>query len=589
MALDEALFGRLHRWWVARNRGRTAATELRMQEQEPRWSRLLWLLAGRELRLAFGPGAGRLGECARLPSGVPTGASRADAEAFVVLRLALAAAAEVTALGAPSSPDDEAAAAAALPRLLEWLDHHWPGTRSLLPAATRYARATGLVAMDAQSATVLLAALGSLPMPAAPGASPAPGGPAAPRQALPSGSEREKRQRAEVEVITLDARDDGANPLAHVFEKVRTAEEHTGGNRTVDGSDELGDHLDALEELDLRRVVRSHRATNSVFRADVDFVAGGAELPKGASAGATVARYDEWDERSRRYLRDWCAVHAGVAAAADPVATEAVVGPVRARHAGTIAQLRAEFARLVRGRVLQNRQPVGSDLDLDAIVERHGDLCAAARGSAVVGEARLYTARRPAARDVAVLLLLDRSLSSDSWIAGRRVLDTTREAVLVLGEALAGVRLPVAIGAFCSHTRNDCRYESLGDFAGDWPTAQRRLVALRPDGYTRVGPALRHATAQLTAQPARRRLLLVLSDCKPVDYDHYEGQRGIGDVRQAVREARAAGVETLALAIDRRAAPHLPQMFGASGFRVLPDAGQLARVLARLHERLLRG
>lgn len=582
MALDEDLFGRLHRWWARRRRNRAAEGELRPEDQAARWDRLVWLVAGRELRVAFGPGAGRVGESVRLPDRVPVGVSRADAEAFVMLRLALAAAADNTACSVAIP------LAEALPHLMAWLDREWPGVRRLLPAAARHAATAGLVEAGAAEEAVLAAALDGLPAPAATAPAVAPRGPVAPREALPAGTEREKTRRAEVEVIAVDERDDGANPLAHVFEKVRTAEEHTGGNRAMDGSDELAEHLDALEELDLRRVVRSHRATSSVFRADVEFAAAGAELPSPSPAGAATARYDEWDDRSRRYLRDWCAVHAAIAASADRAATAAVVGPVRARHAATIHQLRAEFARLVRGRVLQNRQPVGSDLDLDAIVERYGDLRAAARGAAAVGEARLYTARRPAARDVAVLLLLDRSLSSDSWVAGRRVLDTTREAVLVLGEALAGVRLPVAIGAFCSHTRNDCRYEVVAGFAEPWSLAQRRLVALRPDGYTRVGPALRHATAQLAAQPARRRLLLVLSDCKPVDYDHYEGRHGIGDVRQAVREARAAGVETLALAIDRAAPAHLPQMFGPAGFRVLPDAGQLARVLARLHERLLR-
>ena len=125
-------------------------------------------------------------------------------------------------------------------------------------------------------------------------------------------------------------------------------------------------------------------------------------------------------------------------------------------------------------------------------------------------------------------------------------------------------------------------------FRESWQAMAPRLFGLEPDGYTRIGPALRHAAFRLAAQPARRRLLLVISDCKPVDYDHYEGRRGIGDVRQAVREARRNGIETLALAVDKRAGDHLPSMFGNRGFRILSDARSLAQAMARLHERMLR-
>ena len=45
----------------------------------------------------------------------------------------------------------------------------------------------------------------------------------------------------------------------------------------------------------------------------------------------------------------------------------------------------------------------------------------------------------------------------------------------------------------------------------------------------------------LAAEAAARRLLLVLTDGKPNDLDHYEGVHGIEDSRQAVGEARAAG------------------------------------------------
>ena len=405
---------------------------------------------------------------------------------------------------------------------------------------------------------------------------------------MPHGTERQAKGQRTAEVVEVDRRDDGATPLAHVFEKVKTAEEHTGGNRAMDGSDELDDHLEALEELDLRRVVRSRNATASVFRADLTMEASAVELADSGPAPSATIPYDEWDERHRRYLPGWCAIHAAQAPAApDPVAAATAARTLRSRHAALLRTLRLEFQRLQRHRAIRQRQPSGPSLDLDAIVEQHGTLVAARAGHGSAGEARLYEARRAAPPQVATLVLLDRSLSSDSWVQGQRVLDTARNATFLLGEVLQDVQLSFAVATFCSHSRRDCRFDAVKDFGDDWQRCSRRLFGLRPDGYTRIGPAIRHATALLAREPARQRLLLVVSDCKPVDYDHYEGRHGTGDVRQALREAHRAGVKTLALAIDSTAGLHLPRMFGPRGFRIVPNLAALTTALARLHERLL--
>ncbi|MCB9886725.1 MAG: VWA domain-containing protein [Planctomycetes bacterium] len=474
----------------------------------------------------------------------------------------------------------------ALPELRAWLAREWPGVAPCFDGAERFVDAVG---RDIGADAARRIAFGGLPRGAAPsGGAPVGDGGSAGRDDLPTGSERQRRRRSDVERIELEEQDDGHNPLAHVFEKVRTAEEHTGGRRAPDGSDELAEHGEALDELDLRSVVRSKVPTRSVFRADVEFAGELVDLEDEGPPPDAVFSYDEWDERRRNYLPAWCAVREAHARGVDPGEALRHVAAVRAAHARALRRLCGEFRRLLRGNASTRRQPSGGDVDIDAVVDRHGDLRAAARGRPMRDDGRLYVARRPSRRDVAVTLLLDRSLSSDSWVANRRVLDVTRTAVVMLADVLRSVRLPAEAAAFCSHTRRDCRYDVLKTFDAPWSALPAGLFALEPDGYTRIGPALRHAAQRLARRPATRRLLVVLSDCKPVDHDHYEGRRGIGDVRQAVREARRDGIDTVALAVDRAAGPHLAAMFGAHGFRVLPEPDRLAEALTGLHERLLR-
>ena len=97
---------------------------------------------------------------------------------------------------------------------------------------------------------------------------------------------------------------------------------------------------------------------------------------------------------------------------------------------------------------------------------------------------------------------------------------------MALGDALAAAETELSVAAFSSQTRLDCRFELIKTFAEPWGSARHRLEAVTPRGYTRIGPALRHATELLRERAARRKLLLLLTDGKPNDYDRYEGRHG---------------------------------------------------------------
>jgi nitric oxide reductase NorD protein len=179
-------------------------------------------------------------------------------------------------------------------------------------------------------------------------------------------------------------------------------------------------------------------------------------------------------------------------------------------------------------------------------------------------------------------VLLDGSLSTDAWVDGRRVIDVAKASLVMLGEALSGTEAEVGVAAFHSNTRRDCRFLVLKGFAEPWSKAPPRLAPLTPRGYTRIGPALRHATKLLEGCQARRKLLVLVSDGKPTDYDRYEGRYGIADVRRAVGEAEQRGVRTFGLAIEKEARSYLAQMFGPRGYEVLPRPEALAEALARV-------
>ena len=381
-------------------------------------------------------------------------------------------------------------------------------------------------------------------------------------------------------LVELDQRDIANDVLVHTFDKSDTAEEFQGVTRTPDGADELAQHAEALQELDLRDVVRSPTRTQSIYKTELLFDSDIDDMADAGSPSAPAYVYDEWDGKARRYKPRWCTVHVSRPPAPAPHAAAAAAAILH-KHRRIIRDLRLLLDKIRCTRVLRNRQPEGADVDLDAVVDRYATVH---NGSPP--DDRLYLARRRHRRDLVTLLLIDLSYSTDAWIQGYRVLDIAKESVLVLSEVLAQWRDRVGIGGFYSNTRRDCRFVLLKSFDEPWPRCKAALASLEPTGYTRIGPALRHGVALLERQQAAKKLLLLISDGKPTDYDRYEGRYGIADVRQAMREAHQARIHTYALAVDVQAKHYLPQMFGSGNFQILPHPAHLVRGLTDLYRRL---
>lgn len=389
-------------------------------------------------------------------------------------------------------------------------------------------------------------------------------------------SEHDAKPIEDVVQIDLNEQRELELPI-HAFEKVETAEAFNGTLRKQDGSDELDEQLEALEEVDLSHLVRGGPQTHSVLRAEVGLEL---EIPhvQRIAPGERAVLYDEWDMRAKRFRRDWCAVYP------TPLPLPASTPWVDQATADTRRQADALRAELVRQRTRPRHQPRqrdGDAIDLDAWVDGWADR-AAGRDP---GD-RMYVQTRPQERELATLVLLDVSLSTDAWVAGRRVLDLCRQAVLVLGQATDGLGDVLSVMAFASHTRNQVRAFTVQDWGEPWSMGRRRLELLRPQGYTRIGPALRHAAHHLDQSGCPRRLLLVLTDGKPTDYDRYEGRYGLADVRRAVRDIRGGGTAVHAVAFDTHARPGLTRMMGPGGWDLVHRLEQLPQALGTAVARL---
>lgn len=360
--------------------------------------------------------------------------------------------------------------------------------------------------------------------------------------------------------------------LLNKGEMMLVAEEMVDVNRRREEEEDEDAARGAADGMDELTLAEDGGSVVPRLRLDLDLA------PSGLATGALAAplTYPEWSYRQAAYLPAHCALSVERPPTQDP-----------ARHpdaatSARIRRVRRQFEALRPKRQRLRRQQDGSDLDTDALVSALVERAAGGEGSE-----RVYTDIRDRVRELAVLILADRSLSTDAWVAGARVIDIEKEALVILAHGLEALGDAFAIYGFTSSSRRNVMISAVKTFDEAFDEAAAgRIASLEPGHYTRIGAAIRFAADRLALRPERHRLLLLLTDGRPTDVDHYDGRHGIEDTRQAVLEARRQGAVVFAVTVDERAQTYVPYLFGRGGFALLDQPERLPAVLPALYRQL---
>ncbi len=380
----------------------------------------------------------------------------------------------------------------------------------------------------------------------------------------------------EIISLEIDQKQQEDYVLTHDFEKIDTAEEWDGGWRDFDGEDELDEHSKALEELNMKYTVRVDDTTHSVYQAEFienTTVSESAEI----NTKDYHISYDEWDYSKREYKENFCKLYPKNITETDISYYKKTL----TENASTLMGLRKMLTNINNKYQLQRRQTQGEEFDIDALTDLYIDIHTGHTPSE-----NIYLSKRKKEKDLSILMLLDVSLSSDGYAAGNRVIDVEKQVSILFGEILNEFNVDFSIDCFYSKTRNYATYLTLKDFDEDWDKAKYKIGAVQPEGYTRIGTALRHSGALLDKRETNNKWIILISDGKPNDYDKYEGKYGINDVKQALRELNERNINSYALAIEANAKYYLPQMFGSNHYEILTTPVELLQSLAKLYDRI---
>ncbi len=290
--------------------------------------------------------------------------------------------------------------------------------------------------------------------------------------------------------------------------------------------------------------------------------------------------YPEWDGGIQDYRLKWCRV------------VECPAGEGGQDFAQRVLEQHAPAIRVLR-RYFESMRPTGlqrvhgydhgEHVDLDAAI-RH----VAERRVGIDPSDRIYDRRDKRERQVAVAFLVDMSGSTGRQLetGQRRVIDVEKEGLVLLTEALEAIGDQYALYGFSGQGRHQVDFMVLKDF-NDTRRSQtgRRIAAMTPLQQNRDGAAIRHAVQKLLRCPARHRLLILLSDGRPLDGEYGE-EYALEDTRMALREARQQGISPFCLTIDQQASGYLKRMYGDVQYLVLDDILTLPERLPRVYQRL---
>ncbi|MBC8391361.1 MAG: hypothetical protein H8E17_02180 [Deltaproteobacteria bacterium] len=334
-----------------------------------------------------------------------------------------------------------------------------------------------------------------------------------------------------------------------------------------------------------------------------------------------VHYYDEWDYLIGDYRPRWCIVR------------EFAVKGESSDLVTRIKEERADLISVVR-RNLQSirpsmfrwikRLPNGDEIDLDSAIERIIE-----RRADLTFTDQIYKQRKRRIRDVATVFLLDLSASTrkslrespesfgtslidrsagafpDSILLSgiekhsprpstnenKRVVDIEREALIVMAEALEGIGDEYAIYGFSSSGRDNVDFLIIKDFSEQYDERIRcRIGALKPRTSTRMGPAVRHAQTKLTQTGCRLKVLILLSDGYPQDYDYGPDlmghEYGVHDTMVALREARRKNIYPFMVTVDLAGNDYLFDMCAGDNYLVVKKPSELPDILPKVYRGL---
>lgn len=288
--------------------------------------------------------------------------------------------------------------------------------------------------------------------------------------------------------------------------------------------------------------------------------------------------YPEWDWMNQDYKPDWCKL---VEKGFEPPSIHPT-GPDLPY--GSLLSLRRYFEKL-RPENYRNakKQKDGEEFDFDRLIEAVVDI-----QSGFTPSENFYIRREKKERKISVAFLIDLSGSTRQVIPGaeKRIIDIEKESLKLMAEALNSIGDEYGIFGFSGQSREQIDFYTIKGF--DDKNAllfNQKLGALEPLKQNRDGTAIRHLTHKFVQREAKIKLMIILSDGKPLDDDYLE-LYALEDTKMALREAKNRGIHPFCITVDKQAGNYIQKMYQDVNYTFISDIQTLPQKLPQIYKKL---
>ncbi len=290
--------------------------------------------------------------------------------------------------------------------------------------------------------------------------------------------------------------------------------------------------------------------------------------------------YDEWNCEQGDYQAAWSQVLEKRFSNETASEAESILEEYRGMTQSIVSAfqlLRPEGLKRIKG------EREGDTFDLDALLDSRVEIKSGRNPSD-----RIYISHQKKERSVAAAFLVDLSGSTQQQLPNqdRSILQTEKEALLLLAKAVDAIGDTFALYGFSGKGKDAVDFYIMKDFDEPYSAAiDHRIARIEAAIQNRDGAAIRHAAYKLSAQAAKIKTLVLISDGKPLD-DGYHGSYATADTKMALREAKRKGIHPYCITVDREGAEYLKGMYGDVAYMVIDQVKKLPMKLPQIYKRL---
>lgn len=336
------------------------------------------------------------------------------------------------------------------------------------------------------------------------------------------------------------------NILYPIFDYKKTHENYNNNNRNTDKSTSISENQNnksiTTNDSSINLIINS-KIINEIKTTKIDYQ----NINK-------KTKYKEWDYQKNAYKNNWCTLF--VKKLKTHNTNKNYIDIISKKH---INEFKKKLKLIVNRKKIQKKQNDGENIDLDCIIDNYKDVLTNTFN-------KVYTKKYKSIKNISLITLIDSSMSTESYTNEIETFKQLKNIANIINHGVSNLIKLNLVAAFYSNTRYDCRFIMVKDFNEKWNDSQFLLNQVIPTGYTRIGPAIRHSISLFKKIKTEKKIILLLSDGHPTDYDEYEGLYGINDIRKSITEANKKKINVKTILINNYNIKNFTQLFGKNNY-----------------------